>query len=422
MLVALLSAFVGGIILNLMPCVFPIISLKALGLARQGGDPAKMRAEGVAFFAGSLLAMLALAGVLIALRAGGQAVGWGFQLQSPVVVALLVLVLLGAALNLMGLFEFGLGIQRMGQSADGHDGLLGAALTGALAVVVSTPCAGPFMAGAIGYALVQSPLVALAIFGALGAGVAAPFTLVSFSPALARRLPRPGAWMTTLKHALAFPMLAAAAWLAWVLSAQTGSAGLALILGCALLLAFVGWVYGIAQRRSMMGQPARMQQGLVVIGLAGIAALVATPGSALRAPQAPQVLQVAAATPGSGTAASSAPIRWSPEAVAKAQADGRPIFVDFSADWCLTCKVNEKAVLSTAAFKDAIARTGTTYMVADSTNYDPRIETAMAKLNRSGLPLYLVYSAQGGDPVILPQVLDTKTAVSALEAASGRKV
>jgi len=416
MLVALLSAFLGGLILNLMPCVFPIISLKAFGLARQGGDPKRMRQEGAAFFAGTLLAMLALAGTLIGLRAGGQAVGWGFQLQSPLVVGLLILVLLGSALNLTGLFEFGLGLQRMGQTLDDKDGLLGAALTGALAVVVATPCAGPFMAGAIGFALVQPPLAALSIFAALGAGVAAPFTLLSFSPGLARRLPRPGAWMTTLKHALAFPMLAAAAWLLWVLAQQTGSGGLALMLGCALLLAFACWIFGIAQRRRMSGRPAKALHGMAAVGLVAIGVLFASPGSALRAPAKPALAE--ASTP----SAESKPVPWSPEAVARERAAGRAVFVDFSAEWCLTCKVNEKAVLSTDAFKAAIAETGTTYMVADSTNYDARIEQAMMELGRSGLPLYLVYPAKGGDPVILPQLLDIKTAVAALKTAAGKKV
>lgn len=416
--VALLSAFLGGLILNLMPCVFPIISLKAFGLARQGGDPQRMRHEGLAFLGGTVLAMLALAGTLIALRAGGQAVGWGFQLQSPLVVAVLVLVLLGSALNLAGLFEFGLGLQRMGQTLGGKDGMLGAALTGALAVVVATPCAGPFMAGAIGFALVQPPLAALAIFAALGLGVAAPFTALSFSPALARRLPRPGAWMTTLKHALAFPMLAAAAWLLWVLAQQTGSSGLALMLGCTLLLAFTCWIYGMAQRRAMAGRPAPVLHGVTIAGAAAIAVLCAMPGNALRASSPAAPTQAAAGSERTDIA----PVPWSPEAVAKARAAGHAVFVDFSAEWCLTCKVNEKAVLSTAAFKDGIARTGTTYMVADSTNYDARIEQAMMELGRSGLPLYLVYPARGGDPVILPQVLDTKTTLDALQAASGKKV
>lgn len=407
MLVAIVSAFLGGLILNGMPCVFPIISLKAFGLVRQGGDPARLRREGIAFLLGSLLAMLALAGVLMALRAGGEAVGWGFQLQSPVIVAVLALVMIGSALNLMGLFEIGLGLQRAGQSVESREGPLGAALTGALAVVVATPCAGPFMAGALGYALVQPPLIGLGVFASLALGVAAPFTLLSFSPALARRLPRPGPWMVTLKHALAFPMLAAAAWLVWVLDKQTGSAGLPFILGCALVLALTGWLYGLAQRRAMSGKPARGLMLAVAAGLAGLTSAFALPGKAFETRPAPVV--------------QSGPIRWSPQQVARETAAGRPVFVDFSAAWCLTCKVNEKAVLSTSAFKSALARTGAAFMIADSTNYDAQIEKAMSDLGRSGLPLYLVYPAGGGKPVILPQVLSPQVAIGALEAAARKK-
>lgn len=409
MLVAILSAFLGGLILNCMPCVFPIISLKAFGLVRQGGDPALLRREGLAFMGGSVLAMLALAGVLLALRAGGEAVGWGFQLQSPMVVALLALVMIGSALNLMGLFEIRLGLQRAGQSVSGREGLTGAALTGALAVVVATPCAGPFMAGALGFALVQPPIVGLAIFAALAVGVAAPFTALCFSPALARRLPRPGPWMATLKHALAFPMLAAAAWLVWVLDEQTGSAGLPFILGSALLLGFSAWIYGLAQRRAMSGKPARTLTLTALTGLAVIGGAFAMPGAAFETP---------ARKPTVTAARDDRPIRWSPQQVARQTAAGRPVFVDFSAAWCLTCKVNEKAVLSTPAFKEAIARTDTAFMIADSTNYDAGIEKAMSDLGRTGLPLYLVYPAGGGKPVILPQVLTKDLAIKALEAAA----
>lgn len=415
MLVAIVTAFLGGLILNLMPCVFPIISLKAFGLVRQGGDPARLRREGLAFFAGTLAAMLALAGTLIALRAGGTAVGWGFQLQSPVVVALLILVMIGSGLNLAGLFEFGIGLQRAGQRLDDKDGLAGAALTGALAVVVATPCAGPLMAGALGYALVQPPLAALAVFAALAAGVAAPFTLLSFSPALARRLPKPGPWMGTLKQAMAFPMFGAAAWLLWVLSRQTGPSGLALMLACAVVFALLCWLYGMAQRRAMAGRPVRALNLAVAAGLAGIGAAVALPGGALSEVAAP--VQVAAAP----AATDVRPVAWSAAKVAQEQAAGRAVFVDFTASWCLTCQVNEKAVLSRQPFKQAIARTGTAWMVADSTNYDPAIETAMTELGRSGLPLYLVYPAGGGAPVVLPQVLSTETVVSSLEAAARNK-
>ena len=195
MLTAMLAALLGGIILNVMPCVFPIVSLKALGLMRHDGDAASARTEGIGFLLGTLAAMMVLAGILLAIRAGGSAVGWGFQLQSPLVIAALALVILGAALNLLGVFEVGLSMQRAGEIAIGRGAFLRSALTGALAIVVATPCSAPFMAGAIGYALVQPPAVALAIFFALAVGFAAPFTLISLFPALARRLPRPGPWM-----------------------------------------------------------------------------------------------------------------------------------------------------------------------------------------------------------------------------------
>ncbi|MGC1304126.1 MAG: thioredoxin family protein [Caulobacteraceae bacterium] len=418
MLVAILSAFAGGLILNLMPCVFPVISMKAFGLMRHGGEPAKLRREGFAFFAGTLLAMLSLAGVLLALRAGGEAVGWGFQLQSPAVVAALALVMVGSALNLFGLFEFGTGLQTVGAKLDTRDGALGAALTGALAVMLATPCAGPFMAGALGYALTQPPLTGLAVFAALATGVAAPFTMLSFIPALARRLPRPGPWMVTLKRALAFPMLGAAAWLVWVLAQQTGPSGLATILGCALLLGLVCWVYGLSQQRSLSGRPARTLDFAALAGLAAIVLALALPGTGLRATGAPK--SAAAVVANSGTMAFR-PVVWSPARAAAERAAGRPVFVDFSAAWCLTCQLNEKAVLSTQAFRDALGRTGTVYMVADSTNYDPAIERAMAALGRTGLPLYLVYPVGGGAPVVLPQILDRAGAIAALTAATQKR-
>lgn len=218
MLTAILAAFVGGIILNLMPCVFPVISLKALGILRHEGDAKSARTEGLGFLLGVIFTMLVLAGILLALRAGGTAVGWGFQLQSPMVIAVLALIILGAALNLLGVFEVGLSLQRAGEISVGSGAFVRSALTGALAIVVATPCSAPFMAGAVGYALVQPPVASLSIFLSLAIGFAAPFTLVSLFPAIAKRLPRPGAWMDILKRGLAFPMLGAFAWLVWVLT------------------------------------------------------------------------------------------------------------------------------------------------------------------------------------------------------------
>jgi thiol:disulfide interchange protein DsbD len=356
-----------------------------------------------------MVAMLALSGALIAARAGGAAVGWGFQLQSPLVIAVLALVMLGAGLNLAGLFEFGLAIQRIGQGGGKASGPLGAALTGVLAIVVATPCSGPFMAGALGYALVQPPLVALAIFAALGLGFAAPFTLISFVPALARRLPKPGAWMGTVKTVMAFPMFGAAAWLTWVLAQQAGNGGLAVLLASFVALGFAAWLYGLGQKRRMMGQGFGGFYGAAgaVAALIAVAILRPAGGIPVHAEAAPSL-------------ADAAPSAWSPEKVAALRKQGKPILIDFSASWCITCQVNEKTTLSTQEVKTALARTGTTFLVADSTKFDAKIQDAMAAYGRDSLPLTVIYPADGKEPVILPQVLSKGLLVEALDKASGK--
>jgi thiol:disulfide interchange protein len=412
---ALLSAFLGGLILNLMPCVFPVISLKLMGLVRHDEAPGQVRAEGLAFFAGVMVAMLALSGVLIGLRVGGAAVGWGFQLQSPLVVAALALVMLGAGLNLAGLFEVGLSVQRLGQGR-ARSGPWGAALTGVLSIVVATPCSGPFMAGALGYALVQPPWLALLIFAALGLGFAAPFTLVSFVPALARRLPRPGGWMGTVKTVMAFPMFGAAAWLTWVLAQQAGTGALAVLLGCFVALGLAAWIYGLGQRRRMMGQ----RHGGFYAGAGLVAAAMAV---AMFNPVGGIPVHAAGGMPAGapGIVADAAPVAWSPQRLAALRAQGKPVLIDFSAAWCITCQVNEKTTLSTGEVKSALSRTGTAFLVADSTKFDARIEDAMAAYGRDSLPLYVLYPAGGGAPVILPQVLSKGLLVKALEQAAGQQ-
>jgi len=409
MLFALATAFLGGVILNFMPCVFPVISLKALGLLRHNDHPGAARAEGAAFFGGVVAAMLVLAGMLLAARAGGAAIGWGFQLQSPVVIAVLALVILASALNLFGLFEVGTSIQGVGAGANGKGGLVGAALTGVLAIVVATPCTAPFMAGAVGYALVQPPWVALLIFLSLAVGFAAPFTLISFVPALAGVLPKPGPWMAILKKALAFPMLGAAAWLAWVLDRQAGEAALATLLACAIALAFAAWLYGMVQERQLSGKP---HKGLLAFAVAAlVVAMVPVVNLVRLKPATTQPAPVVA----------TGPVPWSPAAVAANRGKGRAIFVNFTASWCITCQVNERTSLSTPAVKDAMARTGTLYMIGDSTRYNPDIEQAIADFGRGGMPVYVVYPADGGAPTVLPQLLSPGIVVSALEAAAGKK-
>jgi thiol:disulfide interchange protein/DsbC/DsbD-like thiol-disulfide interchange protein len=398
---AILYAFLGGLILNLMPCVFPVLSMKAASLAGHAHERGGARAQGLAFLIGVLASFLALAGTLLALRAGGAAVGWGFQLQSPPVVAALSLVILLAALNLSGVFEIGTSVQGLGSGLAGRGGLIGAFFTGVLAVVVAAPCTAPFMGPALGLALTLPPVAGLAIFTGLALGFATPFTLLAFTPALLSRLPRPGGWMEAFRHVLAFPMYAAAAWLLWVLSQQTGAIGLALLLAGAVLVGFGAWLWGLVQARP---------GGLVWRGLAGLAVLGAF-ALVLAWPYAPP-----AATAGSGKVelASQA---WSPERVETLRAAGHPVLVNFTAAWCVTCQVNEGVALSTPGVAAALKRDDAVYLVADWTNRDATIAAALSRFGRAGVPLYLVYGRDGGPPKVLPQLLTEGLVVKALDEA-----
>ena len=288
---ALAGAFVGGLILNLMPCVFPILSMKAAALAGHAGESARARAQALAFLAGVLASFLALAAALEGARIAGAAVGWGFQLQSPIAVALLGLVMLAAALNLSGLFEIGTSVQGLGATRASRGDLVGSALTGVLAVVVAAPCTAPFMGPALGFALTQPAAAAFAVFLSLGLGFAAPFTLLSLSPGLIRRLPRPGAWMDVFRKALGFPMYAAAAWLAWVLAQQTGPPGLAGMLAAAVVLGLAAWLLGLSQRRAAQGRDVtsaglRAGAAIALTSAVGLAAIGGQQGGAPVAPGA----------------------------------------------------------------------------------------------------------------------------------------
>lgn len=410
MLTILASAFLGGVILNFMPCVFPVISLKAFGLVRHLQDRKAMRVEALAFMAGVLATMLLLGVLLLMARAAGAAVGWGFQLQSPVLIGALALIMLALALNLLGVFEIGLAAQRLGNVGNAYGGPLGAALTGALAIIVATPCTAPFMAGAVGAAVLRPPLQSMAIFLVLGLGFAAPFTAVSMTPAAARLLPRPGAWMETLKHVLAFPMLGAAAWLAWVLDQQAGSGALGVLLASSVVLAFAAWLYGLAQRRQIAGLRHWPLSACALLLVAGVTfSLLGLPNTSADRGPGPSLA--------SQKPVSAQPVAWSPQAVVAQRGHGKPIFVNFTASWCITCQVNDRAALSTKAVKDALARTDTVYMIGDSTKYNPEIDQALSQFGRAGLPVYVVYPADGGAPVLLPQLLTPEIVVSALEKA-----
>jgi thiol:disulfide interchange protein len=381
---ALLGAIAGGLLLNVMPCVFPILSLKALSLARSGGTEAHARAEALAYTGGIVAVCLLLGGGLLLLRAGGSAAGWAFQLQDPRVILALMVLVLGIALNLAGLFE--LGSVGAGERLVGKGGIAGAFWTGALAAFVATPCTGPFMAGALGAALLLPPAAALAIFAGLGLGLALPFLVIGFVPAARRMLPRPGAWMGKFRRLLSVPMFLTALGLAWILGRQAGVDGMTLGLGAALVVALGLWIVG---RRQAAGTGRRwlpLVPALIVAGLA--IGIVPTESPAVARPAA----NALGAEP------------FSEARLAALRQEGRPVFVYFTADWCLTCKVNEKVAIDRADTAAAFAAKKVAVLVGDWTRGDAAIGRVLEANNRSGVPLYLFYPA-GGAARELPQVL-----------------
>ena len=384
---ALGLAILGGLLLNLMPCVFPILSLKALSLAKSGHSEGAARSEGLAYTGGVVLVttLLGLAAILIA-RAGAGA-GWAFQLQDPRVILFLMLLTFAIGLNFAGLFEENLGSANAGASLASKPGARGAFFTGALAAFVATPCTGPFMAGALGAALVLPPAAGLAVFAGLGLGLALPFLAIGFIPALRRRLPKPGGWMITFRRVLAVPMLLTALGLAWVLGRQAGIEGLIAGLGAALAFAIALWVFGLRQQAGRTN----------AIPLALAAAV------AIGAPLALGSLPAQATTSAHGPAALNAK-PFSADALKAAQAARTPTFLYFTADWCLTCKVNEKGALSDPKVAEAFKAGGVDVMVGDWTRPDPAIARFLQERGRAGIPLYLFYGADG-QVQELPQLL-----------------
>ena len=388
---ALGFAFLGGLILNLMPCVFPVLSMKALALAKKGGDPATARRGGAAYAAGVIVSFLALAAALLAFRQAGAAVGWGFQLQTPLVVATLALVFFLIGLNLMGVFEVGGRAQNAVAGVGKGAGLGGSFMTGVVAAVVAAPCTAPFMAGAIGAAMAQPAPVALAIFGALGAGMAAPYVALTLSPGLVRRMPKPGPWMERLKQFLAFPMFGSAVWLLWVLTIQTGPNGLAMTLAAFVLAGFAAWLWGLSQRG---------EGGWLTRGAAGAALAAAVAGLAFM-PQGGGGAQAMAGAETGGPKSEA----YTPARLDALRAEGKPVFVNLTAAWCVTCLVNEEVALSSDALARAFEAAGIVYLKGDWTNRDPDITALLERHGRAGVPLYLYYAPRAAAPVILPQLL-----------------
>jgi thiol:disulfide interchange protein len=389
-LLTLGGALLGGLILNIMPCVFPILSLKAISLAKAGGDERQVRSEAIAYTGGILLTCLALGALMLAIKAGGTQIGWAFQLQDPRVIALLFVLMVAITLNLAGLFE--LSVVSAGQGLTARRGHAGAFWTGALAAFVATPCSGPFMATAMGAALVLPWYLALTVFAGLALGLASPFIAIAYVPALRRMMPRPGHWMDTFRRIMAVPMGLTAAALLWLLWRQLGSnAALGLGLGLAVVTTLLLWLVGRAQRAGRRFNWAVGGIALVAIGAAAVAA--------------PPLVKADKIVAGEGLTGTP----FSEPALAAARAAGKPVFLYFTADWCLTCKVNEAGAIDRAEVKKAFDAAGAKIMVGDWTNYDPAIARFLEAQGRSGVPLYLWYPKGAKAPVVLPQVLTPAT-------------
>ncbi len=398
---ALLFALVGGLILNLMPCVLPILAMKALSVAsKAGADKREAAREGLAYGAGAILSFAALGMAVIALRASGAAIGWGFQLQEPAAVGAFALLIFAVGLNLSGVFELAGGIDA-GGALTRRGGAIGAFFTGVLAVAVAAPCTAPFMAAALGFALTQSAPSALAIFVALGAGFAAPFVAIGLSPALLRLLPKPGAWMLRFKQFLAFPMYGAAAWLVWVLAQETGPQGLVLALAGMLALAFAAWAWD-----SSRNAHARWR------AVGAIAALLAAVGALSTLVFLEQAQPASAAQSTISDGVPSEP--YSEARLAQLRTEQRPVFVDATAAWCITCLVNEKVALSSAPVRAAFAKRHVALLIADWTRRDAAITSLLDAHGRSGVPLYLYFAPGAADAQVLPQVLTPDAVLDAL--------
>jgi thiol:disulfide interchange protein len=405
---ALAFAFVGGLILNVMPCVLPILAMKAFALAGHAGEHARAKREGFAYAAGAVLSFLALGLLIVLLRAGGAAIGWGFQLQEPLAVAGFTLLIFAAGLNLSGLFE--IGSITAGDSLAQRSGATGAFFTGVLAVAVAAPCTGPFMAPALGFALTQTTGAALLIFLFLGIGFALPFLMLGIWPRALSFLPKPGPWMLRLKQFLAFPMYGAAAFFAWVLAQEAGPNSVVILLAAAVALALAAWLWSVTRDLETRGRFAGLGAAILVllaglyVLLAGLYGLSLLPGSA------------APATAAAATATASAADAFTPEKLASLRATGKPVFVDATAAWCITCLVNEKAVLSQPDIKAAFADKHVAYLVADWTNQNPAITKLLSDNGRSGVPLYLYFATGAATPVILPQILTETGVLAALKS------
>ena len=401
LLAALFGALLGGLILNLMPCVFPVLAIKVVGFAQHAQDRRAHRLSGIAYTAGVVLSFVALGGLMLGLRAAGEAIGWGFQLQSPAVVAGLAALFTLIALNLAGVFEFGHFLPSSVANLQARHPVADSFLTGVLAVAVASPCTAPFMGASLGLTATLPGPQALAVFAALGLGLALPYLAAAFVPAVARALPRPGAWMDTLRKFMAFPMLATVVWLVWVLGQQSGIDGAGALLILLVALGMVAWALSLA------GTARRFMAPVSVLALALLAWTFV-----------PHITNVAAAPMSTATASATGPQwqAWTPGAAEQLVASGRPVFVDFTAAWCVTCQYNKKTTLADADVQADFTAKNVALLRADWTRRDPAITAALAQLGRSGVPVYVLH-APGKAPVVFSEILgeaELRAAVAAL--------
>lgn len=398
LLAALALAFIGGLILNLMPCVLPMLSIKAIGLLESGEDAGKARRHALAYTAGVLCTFAAIGLAIVSLRSAGHAFGWGAQLQQPLFVGVLVCVMVAVGLSMSGVAQFGTSFSNLGQSLAARSGAAGDFFTGVLAVAVASPCVAPFMGTALAYAFAAPMLAALLVFLALGLGLALPFLLVGFLPALGSLLPRPGAWMETLKQVLAFPMYLTAVWLVWVLAHQRGADAVGLVLVAVVLLAMTLWWFERSRSRGALSR------AFVLV----LAATTALPLYSLHRLPATSTTR----------AQETGVIAYTPEKLAKLRAAHTPVFIDMTAEWCITCKANEHAVLDTPAFRALLERTGAVYMKGDWTDVNPTIEAFLQQYHSPGVPLYVVYPKSDGPGRQLPNLLTASIVEKALNDAT----
>ncbi|MCM2340938.1 thioredoxin family protein [Rhodoferax sp.] len=391
---AMLGALLGGMILNLMPCVFPVLAIKVVGFARHGSNQRRQRVGGLAYSAGVVLTFVALGALMLVLRSAGEQLGWGFQLQSPAVVAALAVLFTVIGLNLAGLFEFGQFVPSSVAMLEAKNPSVNAFLSGILAVVIASPCTAPFMGASLGLALALPAAQALTIFATLGLGMALPYLAASWSPALARKLPRPGVWMATFRHAMAFPMFATVVWLVWVLGQQSGINGAAALLALLLSLALVIWALGLQGRSRMV---------MATVSLAALAFLAGSIGQNVIKPLESN----------NATASTALWQPWAPGKVDQVLATGTPVFVDFTAAWCVTCQYNKSTTLANKEVLADFATRQVTLLRADWTRRDAAITAELAQLGRNGVPVYVLYQT-GRAPVVLSEILSVSEVRSAL--------